>query len=107
MLLKSFDIDFHSLNVTRMKIQFGIKYITSYELVGKNREKSKNLFSYSHLAYISRKSSKAQNEVATSVYILEVSGGLTISRIVGVYQNAGGIFIFVEKKHCYTTSSAL
>ena len=49
------------------------------------------------MAYISRKSSKAQNEVATSVYILEVSGGLTISRIVGVYQNAGGIFIFIEK----------
>ena len=49
------------------------------------------------MAYISRKSSKAQNEVATSVYILEVSGGLTISRIVGGYQNAGGIFIFIDK----------
>ena len=65
--------------------------------LGKIGKKNENLFSYSHLAYISRKSSKAQNEVATSVYILEVSGGLTISRIVGVYQNAGGIFIFIEK----------
>ena len=59
------------------------------------------------MAYISRKSSKAQNEVATSVYILEVSGGLTISRIVGVYQNAGGIFIFIEKYPAtYTQLSA-
>ena len=56
------------------------------------------------MAYISRKSSKTQNEVATNVYILEVSGGLTISRIVGVYQNAGGIFIFIP---CYTTFNSL